>query len=229
MDAAWHATVSDGVRYGFIFLYYLVAFFIASFFQAAMYTIISGRFGGDDLSFTDGLRGAVRNIGRIFAWSLISSTVGVILRLIGDKSRMVGKIVAALLGAAWNILTYFSLPSLIIGRTTIIGAFKESAAIIRKTWGETLIVNVGTGLFFGVLTLAILVIVGILAVVLVAYEYLIPAAVVAGLFIVYAIAQSIFSSTLAAIFKLALYEYGRTGKIVGGFSAELIQNAFKKK
>ena len=97
------------------------------------------------------MNGAANNFNKIFIWSVISATVGVILRIIADKSKLIGKVVASLFGAAWNILTYFSLPSLVIGNTSIKDSFKESAAMIRKTWGETIIVNFGAGLFFALL------------------------------------------------------------------------------
>jgi hypothetical protein len=74
-----------------------------------------------------------------------------VLQFIADRSKLVGKIVASIFGAAWAILTYFSLPSLVIGQRTVKESFKESAALIRKTWGETIIVNFGVGFFFGIL------------------------------------------------------------------------------
>ncbi len=195
-----------------------------NFFQAGIYTIAHGRFSGQDLSFSDGMKGATDNVGKIFTWSVISATVGVILQFIADRSRLIGKIVSFFLGAAWGILTYFSLPSLIIGKTSVKDSFKESASVIRKTWGETIIVNLGMNLFF-----MMLVFVGLaLAIGLV---FLIPTFVVVmgviTLFIIYIIALTVISSTLSSIFKLALYEYATTGKVPAGFSPELVQNAIR--
>ena len=141
----------DAMGYVIMLVYYLVMFCITNYFLAAMYTIIHARLVGQSLSFSDGIKSANDNLGKIFVWSLISATIGVILRIIADKSALIGKIVASLLGAAWNIMTFFSLPALIIGKTSIRESFKESAAIIRKNWGETIIVNFGVGLFFGLL------------------------------------------------------------------------------
>ncbi len=205
-------------------VYYTMMFFIVNFFQAGIYIIAHGRMNGSDLTFSDGIRGAQQAVGKIFVWSLISATVGVVLRAIADRSKLIGKIIVALLGAAWNILTYFSLPALVIGKASVLDSFKVSATTIRKTWGETIIINIGVGLFFGLITFFIL----ILGVVVIIFapiaEVVFP---VIALTIISMICISVISSALGAIFKLALYEYAQTGKIPQGFSQELIENAVK--
>lgn len=219
-------SLTTTVSYAVLFVYYLVMFFIVSFFQAGVYTIVHGRFNGQDLSFSDGMKGATDNVGKIFLWSLISATVGVILQIIADRSKLLGKIVAWLLSAAWGILTFFSLPSLIIGRTSVRQSFSDSASVIRKTWGETIIVNIGVGLFFSLL-IVIEIIFAVGVVVLVpSFGVLLGVAVLS---IIYWIVLAVVSSSLGAIFKLALYEYATTGKIPQGFSPEIIQNAVSKK
>lgn len=215
---------ANPIWYVVLFVYYVTMFFIANFFTAGIFIIAHGRFIGQDLTFSDGLEGAMENFGRILAWSLISATVGIVLKMISDRSKLLGKLVAALLGAAWAIMTYFSLPAIVIGKKSIQESFKESASVIRKTWGETIIVNFGVGLFFALLMfLGVALLIGVVI--------LIPSfSVMFGmfaLFIVYIIGLSIISSTLGAIFKLALYEYATTGRIPEGFSPELIQNAVR--
>lgn len=211
--------------YSMLILFYTVMFFIANFFQAGIYIIAYGRMNGRDLTFSDGIQGATNAAGKIFLWSLISATVGVVLRAIADRSKLVGRIVVALLGAAWNILTYFSLPALVISNVSVVDSFKVSAATIRKTWGETLILNIGMGLFFfSIASIGIALGIGIIM--------LAPMASIALsvfiLLVVYIVALSIVSSTLGAIFKLALYQYAQTGIVPEGFSPELIQNAVKR-
>lgn len=214
------------VNYAFIFVYYLVIFFIANFFMAGIYIIAQGRFDGKSLTFHDGLAGAGRHWHKIFALSLMSAIVGVILRYIEDKFKLVGRIVAAVLGAAWNILTYFSLPALVIGETSIGDSFRESARVIRKTWGEAIIINFGVGLFF----LSVIVLVGVVSAIVIALIGTATGAwVMVSLFIIFLVAISLISSTLGAIFKLALYDYARTGQIPHGFSQELVEGAIKAK
>jgi len=226
--AAIEAIEREGMSiqgYALLFVYYLVTFFIVNFFQTGVFLIAHARFNGRDLGFRDGLSGAFSHAGRIFVWSLISATIGVILQAIADRWKFIGAIVSMVLGAAWAILTYFSLLSLIIGNTSVTGAFKESASLIRKTWGETIIVNFGVGLFF-----AGLFILGATA--FIALALLVPEMpFIIGLvmlLVVYTVLLSIVSSTLGSIFKLALYEYARTGVVPRGFSPDIVRNAVQK-
>lgn len=217
-------TGADAIFYAVLFVYYVIMFTITNYFLAAMYTIINARFNGQDLSFSDGISSANRNFSRIFIWSVISATVGVVLEFISSKSKIIGSIVAAIFGAAWAILTYFSLPSLIIGQTTVKGSFKESASLIRKTWGETIIVNFGVGLFF-----ALLMLIGLVAsIALVALVPIVEILIlVVILFVIYMIALIIISTTLSSIFKLAIYQYAKTGIVPAGFTPSLIAGAVK--
>ena len=214
------------IVYGVLFIYYVVMFFILNFFQAGIYIIAHGRFSGKDLSFKDGIDGALHNAGKIFMWSVISSTVGILLNIIVDKFKFIGVIIAKILGVAWNVMTYFSLPSLVIGNKTISESFKDSALMIRKTWGETIIVNFGVGLLFGVLMfLGLALSIGIIALAPSLFVFM----SVLALYVVYVIILSIISSTLGSIFKLALYEYASTGVMPAGFSPEVISGAIQRK
>ena len=58
--------ISNIIIYGTIFIYYLVIFFIANFFQSALFIIVQGRFSGQDLNFSDGMQGAGKYVGKIF-------------------------------------------------------------------------------------------------------------------------------------------------------------------
>ncbi len=212
--------------YFILFVYYLVMIFIVNFFESGIYIIAHARFNGQDLNFNDGIRGATENITKIFIWSLISATVGVVLQIIADRSRFIGKIVVWMLGAAWGILTFFSLPSLIIGKKSVQDSFKDSAATIRKTWGETIIVNLGVGLFFTMITFVLF---AIMLVVFVLIPDIFVGIGLLALFLISIICITIISSALSSIFKLALYEYATSGKIPEGFSPNIIQNAIKVK
>lgn len=213
------------VSYVMLFIFYLIVMFIVNFFEAGLFTVVQGRFSGQSLSFKDGINNAKKYIGKIFIWSLISATVGVILQLIANKSRIIGQIVAMVLGATWNILTFFSLPVLIIGNLSVKDSFKESASMIRKTWGETFIVKFGVGLFF---SLIIFVLIALSVGLVIIFQSAIAAIVILAVLIAAVIILSIISTTLNSIFKLVLFNYARTGQVPQGFSAEVIGGAVKK-
>lgn len=224
-DPANKEQFSNVVSYIMLFIFYLVVMFIVNFFEAGLFTVVQGRFSGQNLSFKDGINGAKKFTGKIFIWSLISATVGVILQLIANKSKIIGQIVASLLGAAWNILTFFSLPVLVIGNVNVKDSFKESASMIRKTWGETFIVKFGVGLFFALIGFVMFALaIGMIII----FQSAVASVVILGVFVVAIIIMSIISATLNSIFKLALFNYARTGQVPQGFSTEVISGAVKQ-
>jgi hypothetical protein len=214
------------IRYGTLFVYYLIIIFIANYFKAGILIVVSARFRGESLEFGDGIGGATRNSGKLFVWALISATVGVVLNFLENRAKIFGTIAAFIFGAAWGILTYFSLPALVVGGSSIVGSFKESAAAIRKTWGETIIVNFGMGLFMSLLMIGSIILATILTVF---FHSLAAVLAIWGLWIVFFISLIIVSATLGIIFKLALYEYAKNGTIPAGFSPELIRGAIRKR
>ncbi|OGS42122.1 MAG: hypothetical protein A3K67_07180 [Euryarchaeota archaeon RBG_16_62_10] len=111
-------------------------------------------------------------------------------------------------GVAWTIVTYFVVPVLIYEKVGPWKAVKRSASILRKTWGEALVGNLGLGVIFFLFAL-----VGILIIVLGALSgsltvILVAVAIAVVFWIVLAIVYSAAQSVLVA----ALYRYATTGQ-----------------
>src|SRR5262249_37157560 len=92
--------------YVVLFIWYFVSWFIVLFFNVAVIHCASIRLKGGDPTVADGFRASMQHLGRIAAWALVSATVGIILRVIAERAKIVGRIIAGLLGAAWSIATY---------------------------------------------------------------------------------------------------------------------------
>jgi hypothetical protein len=92
----------------------------------------------------------------IFCYAIIAATVGIILRIVQERVGFIGSIITGLIGVAWTLATSMVVPVLVpqhnIGP---IEAVQESAALLKKTWGENIIGNVGIGFAFGVIGLFI--------------------------------------------------------------------------
>ena len=216
---------SYNVELVYVFAMYFLTFFITIFFQTGIIAIVHGRLNNQDLSFGDGMRKAFDKIGKIALWSLVAATVGVILKTISDRSKILGKIVIAILGAAWGILTFFIAPIIIIEDLSIKESLKKSASTIKSVWGETMIINIGVGFYFGMLFLAGIVI--FIATLFTANAIIIITSAI--VLFVYLVVLCVISSTLSVIFKVILYEYASSGKVPMGFSREVMDMAFKKK
>src|SRR5690606_1773814 len=108
-----------------------------------------------------------------------------------------------------------------------IDAISRSAELLKKTWGEQIIGNVGIGLVFMLMTLAIL------AISILAFFYLnlihpffSLILAVASFFII--VVLQIINSTLGGVFVAAVYEYAADDTETRYFDKSQIMQAFKK-
>lgn len=212
-------------QYLMVFGYYLVSYFVVIFFQAGLIGAAYERLNGKDVRFADGLRIAVDSLPRIFSWALVSATVGLVLRALSDRSSIFGKVVVALVGAAWSVVTLFVIPIMVIEKQAVGPAMKDSVSLFKKTWGENAIGQVGLGL--AMMGLWLLGLAPLALALLVQNWIAITVAAIALMF--YWVGLAILSSSLTGIFVAALYTYARTGAVPVSFSPELVRGAFTPK
>jgi hypothetical protein len=211
--------------YPFLFLFYVVSYFVVIFFNAALVHCARETLGGRPASVSDGLTAATSRILPILGWAVISATVGVILRTISERVGIIGKLVVGLFGAAWSVLTFFVVPSLVLDKVGPVEAIKRSGSTLKRTWGEALIGGAGIGLAIGLLALVpIPLIVGA--------AFTSMAALIIGVIVIsilYWIALATVGSSLQGIYTTAVYTYAYSGTVPAGFSEDAIQNAFESK
>ncbi|MEI7577370.1 MAG: DUF6159 family protein [Armatimonadota bacterium] len=207
------------------FCYYLVSYFVVVFFNVALIHCASKALRGEKTSVGEGISVAKSRLGPILGWSLIAATVGTILKAISERVGIVGQIIVALLGGAWNIVTFFVVPSLALEGIGPVSAINSSFETIKKAWGETLIGNVGISYAMGFLSL--LPIPMIIAACFTQSVWVIVAAI--GLAVVVWLGIAILSSCLQGIYTAAVFEYARTGSTPSAFSAQQMQEAFLPK
>lgn len=208
-----------------LFVFYFVTYSIANFFNAALIGAAYIRLNGGNPTMADGLKQATQRIGKIFLWSAVAATVGTILRVIEERSTTLGKIVAAIVGVAWSLLTYFAVPVIVFENLSLWPSIKRSGSLFKKTWGENVISQISFGLIFMLLGL-LGIFIPIIAALSGIEQLVIPTVI---LMVVYWVLLAVISSTLVAIFDTALYIYATTGVVPVAFSAELLQNAFTPK
>jgi hypothetical protein len=218
------AAGSSLIFYGTLFLFYLVSYFVVIFFNTALITCVNAKLNGRTMSVTEGLSAAARHLPSIFAWALISATVGLILHLLQERAGIVGQIVISIIGGAWGLVTFFVVPVLILEDKGVVDSVKESVALVRKTWGESI---VGAGsimlVFFVIGIVAFLAMMGTLILVPVLF---VPAL---ALFVLLVIILAVVAAAMQGIFVTALYTYARTGTVPSAFDRDLIANAFVAK
>ena len=127
------------------FVFYVLAYFVAIFFNTALVGAAMIRMDGGNPTLRDGLAIAWSRVGRIFGYAVIAATVGLLLRALEERVGWVGQLVLRLVGVAWTLATFLVVPVLVTRDVGPIDAVKESAALLRETWGENLIGTVGLG------------------------------------------------------------------------------------
>jgi hypothetical protein len=220
------------VYYAVLFAFYFANYFVIAFFNTAIVACAVSRMAGGDPTVAGGFREALARIHLVAGWALVSATVGLLLRIIEDRSSKVGRVVAGLLGMAWTVMTYLVVPVLVIEQVGPIEAVKRSTALLKATWGEQIVGNFSFGLVFFLLGLPgfIALAIGVMGISrgagAVAPVLAITLIVLAA---IYLIALSLIQSALQAIFQAAVYLYAQGDVRPGGFPVDLVRSAMGPK
>jgi hypothetical protein len=207
---------TDPTTYAWMFLWYCTNYFVIVFFSCALAACAQIRFSGGEPTLGAGMSQAAGKLPSIMLWAVVASTVGLIIRIIEDRSEWLGKILSSLLGVAWAVATYLIVPVLVFEQDGVFGSIKRSSQLLRKTWGEQITGNIGFGLPFLVLSIP-----GIL-VVFMGRQF--PPALALGL--LYFLLLAAFMSAVKGIFAVALYRYATQGEAPAGFSQVNLNGAF---
>lgn len=218
-------TYDQLIQYGILFTFYFCNYFIIVFFNSAIVACAMIRMRGGDPTVKDGLHASVERLRFIAEWALVSATVGLILRILEDRFDKLGKLITGFLGLAWSVTSFLVIPLLVIEKKGPIPALKDSAVLLKNTWGENLVSNFGFGLIFFLLAIPVIPIIflGYLS----GYVWLLTICIVIGA--LYLILLALIQSTLQAIFQSALYNYARNGNVPVEFNSDLLSGAMRTK
>jgi hypothetical protein len=210
-----------------LFAYYFCSYFVVIFFNSALISCALVRFNGGTPTVADGLGVAVNRLPQILAWALVSATVGLLLKVVENAHEKAGAFLSAILGTAWSVITYFVVPVLVVERVGPIEAIRRSLSILRRTWGEALVGNMGMDLFVFLLFIPVI----ILAVVgglLLAVVPPLGIAVLALAAVAFGLCLAI-GPALHGIFLAALYQFAAHGEVPRGFDGRELRRAFQSK
>lgn len=196
---------------------YFLIYLIAVYLNVALISCAMIRFEGGDPTVRDGFRISNQNLRLILEWVLLASTVGIILWVIEEKLKGVGKIITKVAGISWRVATYFAVPVLVYEKLSPMEAVRRSAGLLKRTWGEMIAGEIGLGLIGGLVMLPVVILAAI-------------GFTVGGVFTAFTIAflyfliVAIVLSTATSVFNVALYRYATTGKAVPDFPEEVFKN-----
>ena len=185
------------------------------------------RLRGGDPTVGDGLRIAMKHVGAILGYALVSATVGMILRWLSERGKTLGRIASSIGGLAWNLATYLVVPVLVVEGVGPVEAIKRSANLLKKTWGEQIVGNFGIGLVFVLLTVLVILLGIPIFIWVVSTNSPALIALTALLFALIFVFVGLINSTLNGIYVAAVYRYAAEGEASGFFSEEMVRGAFR--
>ncbi len=218
------------LEYSIAFLFYLVLYFIAFFFNTALVGAALIRLDGGNPTLGDGLRIAFSRVFALLGYAAIAATVGVILRAISERSGWIGNLVISMIGFVWSLATFLVVPILAAENVGPVEAIKRSSRLLKRTWGEQIMGNLSIGLVFGLFGLLVILAgagtITTLAMEGAANEILVA---VGALFLLALIGLQLLSVTLTGIYTAAVYRFAKTGKAGKHFPSRLMKSTFRPK
>jgi hypothetical protein len=201
------------------FLLYVVLAFVAIYTNAVVIGIAMKRLSGEDATLGDGLALANGHLPAIAAWSVVTATVGMVLRAIQSSDNVIARILAGLAGVAWTVLTFFVVPVLLFEQAGVGTAMKRSASIFRQRWGEQFIGNGTIGLALFLVAIPVFVLAGFVTAAIPALGITLIVLAV-GAFVA-------LGGAMSGVFNAALYRFATSGEVKGGFSEQDLATAFR--
>jgi hypothetical protein len=214
-------TENQIVNYLWVFGFYLVNYFVITFFNMALIHCTHLSFNGEEVTLQKGIAFSMSRLRVILSWALFAATIGTLLKILQENLGFIGKIITGLIGIVWSIATFFVVPVIAYENLGPIDAFKRSAQLMKQKWGESLGSRVG----FGVINLLAFLLVAIPLFIIGSFFHILAGIGLAllGAFVIMAI-----MSAAQTIFIAAVY-HNVTGNPVEHFNQKLIDNLFEPK
>lgn len=211
------------------FAFYFCQYSVIVFFNSALVAAATIRLEGGDPTFSDGIRVAKARLPAILGYAAIAATVGVLLQSLKNRdNNIIVRLIGSGLGMAWTLAAFLVVPVLVNRNVGPIDALKESVTLLKKTWGENAIGNVGIGAAFGLIT-TLVILIGIAATFFAWQVSMALAIGIAVVFLIGVLVLGVTQSALSGIYSAALYRYAVSHETPSEFRGMALESAFAKK
>jgi hypothetical protein len=210
-----------GIGYVFVAIGYIALAFVATYFLGALVHAANEALEGRHAELGESFAAANAKLHRLLPWAFVEGTVSIIIRALEDRGFL-GQIVASLIGAAWSIVTFLTVPIIMLEDLGPIAALKRSGHLLKQSWGENIAAQFGFGLFGLVAMLPAILVIALAAstgstVVIVAF---------ASVGVAWIVVVSLAISALTGIYRTALYRFAVDGVAPPAFAGADLQHAF---
>lgn len=177
---------------------------------AVVVAVAADRMDGGTAGLRDGVATAARHLPELLAWSAVSATAGVVLRLLEERLGPVGRWVTRGLGVAFALATVLVVPVIVLEGSRAVPAVRRSATLLRKRFGEVVGGETGLGLATFVVFLAALLVVA-------APAFAVSTASGITALIVLFVLQLTVTSVLSAVLSVAVHRVATDRSVTAGF------------
>lgn len=194
-----------------------VVSFITIFFNVALVHVVARRWQGEPARLRDGVSAARRRVGAVAGWAVLTTTVGLLLRLVERLTLGISQVVLGLFAdVAWSVASFFVVPVLVVERRGPARALRRSGQLVRERWAE----GIGGATPIALATLmVVLPLVGLIFIGLVFYVTGLTApgmlAMAGGAVAI--VAVCIVSGAVTQVFTLAVFQHATGGAYYDGF------------
>jgi hypothetical protein len=203
-------------------VFYFAAELISNFLLAALTCESLRALRGQSTSVSGGLGAASTRLRAIACYSGISATVGVVLDWLCNGERGAGQLFRRLAVTAWVLLTYLALPVMMAERRGGYDSIVRSSRLLRQTWGETAIAELGLRVAWIQIVLITFALAALLAEIIDQ-----PLALMIAMMILLAFA--VVANTLQAIYRAALYIFAAEGVLPAEFDTPAMHDVWHVK
>jgi hypothetical protein len=212
----------EAIGYVFLVVAYLALAFVNTYFSAGLVAGANKVLDGQSTTLGESIGSANSKLHRILPWAIVQATVSIIISAIEDQAGWLGQVIAGLIGAAWSVVTFLTIPIIMLEDLGPWNALKRSGNLTKHTWGENIVAQAGFGLLALVAMLPGLALIGIG----VATDEI---AAIVGLGAIGAIWVAIVSvviSAMSGIYRTALYRFAVDGTAPPAFAGSDLEHAF---
>ncbi len=185
-------------------------------------------FRGQNATVSDGTAVANKRFSQICGWAALSTAIAVFIGVLENQGGALGDIAGRLIGTAWSLVTFLSVPVIAIEGTGPFETLKRSGALFKQRWGQQITGNLAIGgivFLIGFLPAVALIVIGV--VIWPSVGFVGALLVVIGALIL--CVALLISKALSGVFGVALYRYALEGEVLGGFTQEDLESAVKPK
>jgi Family of unknown function (DUF6159) len=212
----------EAIGYVFLVLAYIALAFVNTYFTAGLVAGANEVLDGRDTTVADSLRAANDKLHRILPWALVQATVSIVISAIEERAGFVGQLIAGLIGAAWAVVTFLTIPIIMLEDLGPWNALKRSGTLLKQTWGENIVAQAGFGLLSLVVSLPGIALIAIAA----ATGSLAAIVVLGGIGVVWIAIAAVVIGAMGGIYRTALYRFAVDGQAPAAFAGADLERAF---